>query len=498
MQTRARLVPVVVTALVAALAGVGALAWFALAPSRDDAVGAAQERSSADGATSAATEAAPTDALEAAAAERAHDAEAARRVEEAPVIPADHLLVVVRRAEDHAPLAGATVTWAGESALQLERRWRGNDPSYVDENELVEEIGARGTTDARGFCFVPVDPEPARREHLVIGARRDALWALVTTDARRSTVPIELSADDAIRVQVLAADGTPLPGVVAAFGMAKQSQRQSRRARTEGRDAIATIRGVAAFAAFFQDGDRQEWGVSAVLPLRTPAFTPVDLHALPTEPVVVRVPACGRMSIGLLGRDGQPIRRKARIRVITWPRFEQKPPGAGPPSGKSTTIEQSLATSDGWLELPCVDVGVTLDVEVEVDRAHVGHAFLDGPDAVGERIERKIDLDWGSVKFVGTLLRSDDTPAARERLTLRVVGNRGQNVLPFDEPSVGEGTTDEEGKYSIEVPIAGGAYGLDCHVLVHSATGVERTLAAIAVVRKNGIATMGTLHVPAD
>src|SRR5258705_12565475 len=112
MQTRARLGPVVVTALVGALAGVGALVWFALAPSQVDATGGARERSSADAKSSAAAESARGDEPVAAAADSPAALDAARREEEPPAIPAGCVLVVVRRAGDRGPVAGATVFWA--------------------------------------------------------------------------------------------------------------------------------------------------------------------------------------------------------------------------------------------------------------------------------------------------------------------------------------------------------------------------------------------------
>jgi hypothetical protein len=464
MQTRARLGPVVLTALVAALAGVAALVWFALAPSQVDAAGGARERSGAEAESSAAAESARAYEPVAAAADSPTALDAARREEETPVIPAGYVLVVVRRAEDREPIAGATVFWAEASTLRWERDRRGSDESYVDPNELVEAVGARATTDARGRCLLgpmAVTNRVSSDGGLTISARHDTLWALVETSITtdRRLVTIDLSDADVVRVQVVGADGTPLPGVVAVFGSAGQDMRQSRRALTEGRDAIATIRGVTAFTRFFSDPDAMQWGVSVALPLRTCAFTAVDLGALPKEPVVVRVPACGRMVITLRGRDGQVIRRKARVTVTGYQRLESTTGKSSAPSGPSVST-QLLVAEDGWVELPFVDVGMALDVSAEVDRAVAGHAFLEGPKAVGERKEASLDLDYGTVKFVGMLVRADDTPAAGERFELRVVGNRNSmvrrsGVLPYEEAEVGEGTTDAQGKYSILVPVVG-------------------------------------------
>jgi len=510
MQTRARLGPVVATALVAALAGVGALWWFALEPSRDAVANGAHERWSADAKSGAAAESARVDEPVGAAADSPAAIDAARREEETPVIPAGYVLVVVRRAEDREPIAGATIFWADEWALSRERDRRGSDESYVDPNELVESVGVRTTTDARGRCLLgPMAVTDRVSEDgggLTISARHDTEWALVETHVTtaRRLVTIDLSDADLVRVQVVGADGTPLPGVVAVFGSAGQDMRQSRRALTEGRDAIATIRGVKAFTRFFSDPDAMQWGVSVALPLRTRAFTPIDLDALPKDPVVVRVPACGRMSITLRGRDGQLLRRKARVKVTGYPRLESASGAATAPSGPNTST-QLLVAEDGGFELPFVDVGVTLDVSAEVDRAEAGHALLAGPDAVGERKEASLDLDYGTVKFVGMLVRADETPAAGERMEIRVVGNRNSmvrrsGVLPYEEPESGEGTTDAQGKYSISVPVVGsGPNSFDCELLVRSATGLDRKLAAIAVVaEKNGDAFMGTLHVPVD
>jgi hypothetical protein len=287
------------------------------------------------------------------------------------------------------------------------------------------------------------------------------------------------------------------------FGSAGQDMRSSRRGLTEGRDAIATIRGVKAFTRFFSDPDALQWGVSVALPLRTRAFTPIDLESLPKEPVVVRVPASGQMTIALRGRDGQVLRRKARVTVTGYQRLESTSGRSTAPSGPSVS-RQLLVAEDGGFELPFVDVGMALEVSAEVDRAVAGHAFLEGPSSVGERKEASLDLDYGAVKFVGMFIRADESPAASERVELRVVGNRNamvrSGVLPYEEAEVGEGTTDAQGKYSILVPVVGAGPGsFDCELLVHSSTGLDRKLAAIAVVaEKNGDAFMGTLHVPTD
>jgi hypothetical protein len=191
-----------------------------------------------------------------------------------------------------------------------------------------EDVGDHGTTDARGFLLLPDASKVRRGDRLTISARLDPLFGLVVADGKKPVVTIELKPDDAIRVQILAADGTPQPGLVAAFGMRRQSLRQSRRGRTEGKDGIATIRGLTAFTQMFSGGKEAEWGVSAVVPLRSGSFVPVDLAAIPADPVVVRLPACGRMSIALQRRDGTPLARKARLSVNPYPRLDPTHPSA--------------------------------------------------------------------------------------------------------------------------------------------------------------------------
>jgi len=497
MQTRARLGPVVVTALVAALAGVGALAWFAMS-AREDA--AAEAGRATRGANRT-----PVDVAAESTSEAAVSVEATRDDEDASAIPPDELRIVVRRAEDHAPIAGAEVDWMEDSVRRDARELRGIDDACIEEDERFEGTGWGDTTDARGWCIAR-NLKMRPRDGITIRASHGEQWALVHVplDPERRSVTVDLSPADVVRVQVLATDGTPLPDVVALFGPTGADPRECRHARTVGRDAIATIRGATAFARLFGVPDATEWGASVLLPLRTRPFTAVDPRKLPTEPVVVRVPACGRMAIALRSRDGQLLRRRAHVTVTGYQRLESTSGASTAPSGPSVST-QLLVAKDGWLELPFVDVGLTLEVTAEVDRSDAGHAFLEGPDAVGERKVASLDVDYGTVKFVGMLVRADDTPAAGERIEFRVTGNRSarvrrSGVLPYEEAEVGEGTTDAQGKYSILVPVVGAGPGsFDCEILVRSATGLDRKLAAIAVVaEKNGDAFMGTLHVPAD
>jgi hypothetical protein len=497
METRARIVPVVAIALVAALALLGAFAW--LGPDGSDPGRARDPKSGPDSGSGASLPTAPvagTPEVVPAAGSGATPVAAAepRRAEDPPVVPDGQLLVVVRRGADHSAVAGARVTWAAEFLLARERDLRGSDESYVDPHELLEDVGDHGTTDARGYLFLPDASKVRRGDRLTISARLDPLFGLVVADGKKPIVTIDLEPDDAIRVQILAADGTPQPGLVAAFGMRGQSLRQSRRGRTEGKDAVATIRGLTAFTQMFSAGKEAEWGVSVAVPLRLASFVPVDLAAIPSEPVVVRLPACGRMSIALQRRDGTPLARKARVAVTAFPRFDPLRDRWAAPS----TQEIALIAPDGVVELPFVDCGLTLDVRANVDRVLAGEGFLNGPDAIGERVERTLVVDFGPVKFVGAILRGDDAPAVDERVVVRVVSVRASDVRPFEAPCTGEGRTDDQGRFSIDVAVAGsGPDAFDCELDFRSATGLDHTLKAVAVVgEKGGAAQLGILRLP--
>jgi hypothetical protein len=422
-----------------------------------------------------------------------------RRVEELPEVPSDRILIVVRRARDHAPIAGAKVWWASQGVLQRKREWHGGDESYVDENELVEEVGERGETDARGFLFIPWD-RPRYQADLVISARYETLWALVTAVPRGRSMPavvtLDLAADDAIRVQIVDDRGTPQPGLVAAFGTRGGiGSGQSRRARTEERDAIATIRGVAAFARLFSDSERMEWTVGAVVPLRDPVLVPIDPARLPKEPVVVKLPPCGRMLFTFVDADGAAMVRRARVVMNAMPPLG--PPDATGRLVRPVLLHQQLVGRNGGLEVPLVGCGLEFELRVEVDGVGVFGDVVKGPDSPGETVERTLKLEFGRLAFTGTILHQDDLPLPKERVTVRVLANRGGDVLPFEEPCVGEGETDEKGDFSIEVPVAGRSGSFDCELLVHSAVGLEHTLNAVAVAGAKGSpARLGTLRLP--
>jgi hypothetical protein len=502
MATRARRGPAVavVVSLVAALAGG---AWFVLSESRPAGSVALDRAPTSTSASSSTSFPEPVTAPPVSAAtehEEPREVAKARREEELPSVPSDRLLVIVRRAADHDPIAGAQVAWANQDELAREREWRGGDETYVDENELVEEVGEHGETDARGLLFVPCDRNARLQPSLVICAKHEALWGLVTLPSRREPMPavvtIDLMADDAIRVQVVDAGGTPQPGLVVAFGIKGANVgRQSRRARTEGPDAIATIRGVTAFARLFSESERVEWGVTALVPLREPAFVAIDRQALPKEPMVIRLPRCARMVLSFVDADGAAVLRTARVVLNALPPLD---PG-DPPPPRRCLLSQKLVGRDGALEIPFVDLGLEFEVRVEVDRVGVFYEFMKGPDAAGETLARTLVLEFGRIAFTGTILHQDDAPLANERVTVRVLANRGGDVRPFELPCVGEGETDEKGAFSIEVAVAGRHGSFDCELLVHSATGPEFTLNAVAVSgEKKGAARLGTLRLPGN
>lgn len=434
-------------------------------------------------------------------AAKSADVASVHREELLPEVPSDRILIVVRNAGDHAPIAGAKVSWASQGVLQREREWHGGNESYVDENELVEEVGERGETDARGFLFIPWDRAKDQAD-LVVSARHEALWALVTVVPRSRSMPavvtLDLAADDAIRVQIVDDRGAPQPGLVAAFGTRFGiGSGQSRRARAEEPDAIATIRGVAAFSRLFSESERLEWCVSAVVPLREPVLVPIDLATLPKVPVVVKLPPCGRMRFTFVDADGNAVLRKARVVMNAMPPLG--PPDADGVFHRSVLLHQQLVGTNGALEVPFVGCGLEFEVRVEVDRAGIFNEIVKGPDSPGETVERALKLEFGRIAFTGTILRQDDSPLSNERITVRVLANRGGNVLPFEEPCVGEGVTDEKGDFSIEVPVAGRHGSFDCELLVHSAVGLEHTLNAVAVAgAKGGPARLGTLRLPGN
>jgi hypothetical protein len=81
---------------------------------------------------------------------------------------------------------------------------------------------------------------------------------------------------------------------------------------------------------------------------------------------------------------------------------------------------------------------------------------------------------------------------------VRVCSVRASDVRPFEAPCTGEGRTDDQGRFSIEVAVAGsGPEAFDCELDFNSATGLDHTLKAVAVVgEKGGAAQLGILRLP--
>ena len=346
-------------------------------------------------------------------------------------------------------------------------RGRGTTSEVSASNPRPADVERRG-----------VDSRPSEPDSAVMAAKREA----APENADRGTEP---SSEDALRVQIVDAHGRPQPGLFATFGpRGEELSDSSLRARAEGSSAIATLRGVRS-ATRSRGGSRvAEWGVSVLVPSRAPPFVPIDLTKLPAEPVVVRLPPCGRLELSFLGRDARPISRPIEVRLLAIPRSDDVRADAD-----GDLFEGRFVVDDGFLELPSVECGLRFDVRYEFDFMRGAPPRFDGPAAEGEKVSREFTCEYGPIAFLGTILDGHLRPVAHRRLTLRVIAVRGRVDGTFATPFVGEGESGDTGALFITIPIAGSignptgaASAFDCEIDVRSPTGPDQTLKAVATV----------------
>ncbi len=148
---------------------------------------------------------------------------------------------------------------------------------------------------------------------------------------------------------------------------------------------------------------------------------PINLEALPREPVTLLLPPTGAAEIAIVDPAGSAfcpsdanlrIRwRKARQDDAPWPRRPRHRPG----------IPQ-----DGVVRLPIIEVGLELLVEViplgTQNPVAPARVVARGPDRIGET--RRIEVTYGDATYpivTGRLLREDGTPWPARELEARAI-----------------------------------------------------------------------------
>jgi RNA polymerase sigma factor (sigma-70 family) len=371
--------------------------------------------------------------------------------EELTLLRPDQFLVQVIDAATKAPVARARVTWADDKELQkLRERQGGAEPH--DVTELLDRFGATGITDPRGRLVIarPLPFATFSAEHDGRWALRRSLWT-----KKESSVTLELSADDCVRVKVVDRGGRPVSDVAVAFGIEGANLgHQSRRAWTRALDGVALIRDLREYMRGFSGNDRP-WCVMLLFPSFDAPTARVDPERLPKETVVLTLPECGSMTYSFVGRDGKPVDAPLDCRFIAFPRLELALDA--PSVTRRSLSERTLFTSNGKLDHAYVGTGLDFIVTAKLDDVIVAQEnFLNGPSRVGEHVDVTVHADVGPVRFRGQLVNDSgqvlyDTDFTLQLPHLVVDGE----TRTMQDPLRATGRTDRDGRFELLIDLLG-------------------------------------------
>ena len=343
------------------------------------------------------------------------------------------------------PVSGAVVAWHDEEPweylqsrpdieeLQQESIWR-------DHERLCELAGWSTRTAADGTARVTLHPQTT-----VVG-RDGARYGMLFV--RRNTVMppgghrLVLKPDRTLQVQVLTASGEPALRVpIGLLPLDAEHRAQGpygwwTLATTAGPDGIAVIPHIQllqqeAVEQHEVDPTKVQWHARAMLPGNDDHGVPFAIDALPTEPLVLRLPPCGEIHVRatfggrpLAGFDGAYLSEnseKHNRRFQSW--------------------RMARTGADGVARFEHMVLGCRYDVNTNAGGGM--HRSVDGPIAAGQVVEVTLAHDDAALLVQGRILLPDRTPLVKKSLQLRA---RGPDIHNWSEVK-----TDTAGRFLVTV-----------------------------------------------
>ncbi|MSR64054.1 MAG: carboxypeptidase regulatory-like domain-containing protein [Planctomycetes bacterium] len=356
----------------------------------------------------------------------------------APDSPSGLLRVRVVLASDGRPLPGVEVLYFDSGAgdrLEYEEFVREVDESL---EAVVACCGRTYRSDARGVAEVPFP-----RGSGSVGALHEGNWAQEwIVPSSPDEVVLALDAEVGFDVRVLDARGAAVSGAsVALLERWQESESYARRLER------TNERGLAHFGHLgsFQLGKTRipprlaELFVCARVLVPVPACLALDVEAWPREEIVFTLPEAGRVTLELVGADGEPWTEQAHVKLDYSHTQRAWLVGQG-----RTVLGQPLEerANQGVAVFEHVGLGLALVATSHADgRAAVVSEFA-GPTRADEDVRLRIELAAPTPLVRGRLLDAEDHALA-SRTVKAELWSAGAGI-----PTVQRRRTDERGRFS--------------------------------------------------
>ncbi len=291
-----------------------------------------------------------------------------------------------------APVAGARVVALAASIASKEYARLGSECDDRDILAVLDKLGASATSDAQGLAHLE-----RSSPDMLLTASAPNRFAYGDIDAKSGAKKqLVLTTDSSIRIQVLDANGAPASGVPVALFRFIEGPDASINApgacawsRPTKADGTLTLEHAQTYLGPGGDAKtRFELGLG--IPLRDAARVAIDPKSLPKEPIVLRMPPTGSVTIKM----AEAPESWARIRVL--------------PSKGTSVFERGADTfwsnytpahakfEHGVARFANVALGLQVQVEAfwkdAVAPARFVHA---GPTTAGENVAIEIDAQHG-------------------------------------------------------------------------------------------------------
>lgn len=362
-------------------------------------------------------------------------------------LPEDAQWIAVRVVDrdTREPVAGIGVGWVTEAVQEHLEDLDPTDPDMLfvwqSLDLQIERAGWRTTTDGEGIARVTW-----KQWTTVVAAdagRYGKLQIHENTIAPPGGYVLELGPDLELAVQVLDESGQPAAHVLLAVGVYRAGELQhfwgwGANARTEAPDGIGVLRHLQLLAED-EDVDATDpaaaprWRVRTYLPGFDDPGIEFSLEHLPTEPLVLRLPACGRVRVRaeLAGRPA-PGFVGAGLSQSTQPRRGWDP---GIVNG------YRVIDADGWARFAHVPLGREY-VAASYTNGHLSTCFV-GPIARGQEVTVVVTPDKDGIVLGGRLVDAERQAVQKQSLQLEAQGPRLHTYVAF--------RTDDDGRFLVHL-----------------------------------------------